>query len=76
MSIQLYIIQQSLTKQVHQSMKAIFLAIYVAIPKNDNAVVLIIPHENDQQTLGEHNRRTLYQSPPPASAYPFSEATH
>ena len=41
MSIQLYIIRQSLTKQVHQSIKAIFLAIYVAIPKNDNEVVLI-----------------------------------
>ena len=43
MSIQLfyYIIQQSVTKQVHQLGKAIFLAVSLATTKNDNRMVLI-----------------------------------
>ena len=43
MSIQLfyYIIQQSVTKQIHLLGKAIFMAVSLATTKNDNRMVLI-----------------------------------
>ena len=43
MSIQLfyYIIQQSVTKQIHQLGKAIFMAVSLATTKNDNRMVMI-----------------------------------